>query len=922
MPVYDDPKTDKVLVPTDDDLRQATGIGSGEEKVIGAKAHAGAAKDSLFNPNDRARKNNDPLSADALKAKEGVQAGGGKDGESSGGKFSSALNSAKNKLFGTTKRKAASVAGTGGIIGLLVGGGAFFTSLGPLQFIHASEILSKSHFSAQNDDSNNRTAKFLIYALAGRAATGRLSGINNLIADKMESKLNESGLKSVYSPGRTQRLIGYEIVDRDKASKFLSDMQRDGIDTNSSYVGKNSKGKDVTVTNGVNFGEEGYKTKRSITRTAVNATKLDKVSAAVGKRLLIKRGGVNFHPLKYAVRNKADKIAADKWDKEQRDAKAKAIEDGANGPSPAKEELKTKKENIKQSLNSAKGPLIAIITACVLHDFSKSIDAQNLDNQLTLVRMGMDVVNTGDQVKYGKDFSSEQLGALSANFYDPVSGTSWDQDPGIQQENGQDPTGRDYAVDAKPSKEKPGIFTLFDAGFLTPTCAVVNAPGAVINEIPGVEAATNFVMSLLGPLDPRVLLDKAKNYFATGIPDMAARGALRGGYMNIGAALAANDAWRASGARELTPAEAGQVKTTALAERKQELANANFYDKYLNMNTSTSLMSSVALQTPTSFAQVANSIAKFPSTISSMAMTLMGGKTVQAAAAPYDYGFPMYGFSEQEQNDTAYDDFSAKDEYMLTGDRLQRMNDTYGQECFNMKITSDIKLEYGESGDFTKIPDKCKDTSNVELTHYRFFLSDTINRLNLACYYGDEESCSQITGSAAPATAAATVGTPTTAPGGPIVIGDTSNLTCAVGTDKGIADGYADGTLHKIRICEVQGIVVNAQIATALDQLLNTARAAGVTMSGSGFRTMDQQISTRKANNCPDIYNAPSSSCSPPTARPGYSNHQMGLAIDFTQGGGIISASSTGFAWLKANAATYGLKNLPSESWHWSYNGN
>ncbi|MGI9596067.1 MAG: M15 family metallopeptidase [Acidimicrobiales bacterium] len=66
----------------------------------------------------------------------------------------------------------------------------------------------------------------------------------------------------------------------------------------------------------------------------------------------------------------------------------------------------------------------------------------------------------------------------------------------------------------------------------------------------------------------------------------------------------------------------------------------------------------------------------------------------------------------------------------------------------------------------------------------------------------------------------------------------------------------------------------------------------------------------------------PSSQCRPPTARPGRSQHERGLAIDFTYNGGSISTrSNKGFKWLNANAATYGLKNLASEPWHWSTTG-
>jgi LAS superfamily LD-carboxypeptidase LdcB len=67
------------------------------------------------------------------------------------------------------------------------------------------------------------------------------------------------------------------------------------------------------------------------------------------------------------------------------------------------------------------------------------------------------------------------------------------------------------------------------------------------------------------------------------------------------------------------------------------------------------------------------------------------------------------------------------------------------------------------------------------------------------------------------------------------------------------------------------------------------------------------------------IYQKPASQCSPPTAIPGRSRHERGLALDFNSKGKSLTASD--FSWLKANAGRYGLKNLPSERWHWSTDG-
>jgi septal ring factor EnvC (AmiA/AmiB activator) len=124
----------------------------------------------------------------------------------------------------------------------------------------------------------------------------------------------------------------------------------------------------------------------------------------------------------------------------------------------------------------------------------------------------------------------------------------------------------------------------------------------------------------------------------------------------------------------------------------------------------------------------------------------------------------------------------------------------------------------------------------------------------------------------------------------------------------------------------VGGITVSTSIAGNLERMLNSARAAGHNFGGGGYRSSQGQINTRR-NNCGTsnyaIYQMSPSQCRPPTARPGTSMHERGLAVDFTYNGSLIrSRSNSGFRWLAANAASYGFYNLPSEPWHWSSNGN
>ena len=119
----------------------------------------------------------------------------------------------------------------------------------------------------------------------------------------------------------------------------------------------------------------------------------------------------------------------------------------------------------------------------------------------------------------------------------------------------------------------------------------------------------------------------------------------------------------------------------------------------------------------------------------------------------------------------------------------------------------------------------------------------------------------------------------------------------------------------------VYGITVNKTVAFAFKRMLDAASAQGIVMSGGGFRTKQRQIELRTINGCPNVWTAPSSSCRVPTAIPGRSLHEIGLAVDITAGGRTITANSPAFTWLALHAARYGFVNLPSEPWHWSITG-
>lgn len=136
-------------------------------------------------------------------------------------------------------------------------------------------------------------------------------------------------------------------------------------------------------------------------------------------------------------------------------------------------------------------------------------------------------------------------------------------------------------------------------------------------------------------------------------------------------------------------------------------------------------------------------------------------------------------------------------------------------------------------------------------------------------------------------------------------------------------------------IVEVRSIKVAKEIEAIVEELFARGEAAGYNFfeGSSGYRDPELQIDTRIANGCGHkedaskaqdvewVFYRKASDCKIPTARPGRSMHERGLALDLKVNGGPVANNPEAFKWLKVNAPKIGLHNLRSEPWHWSING-
>lgn len=132
-------------------------------------------------------------------------------------------------------------------------------------------------------------------------------------------------------------------------------------------------------------------------------------------------------------------------------------------------------------------------------------------------------------------------------------------------------------------------------------------------------------------------------------------------------------------------------------------------------------------------------------------------------------------------------------------------------------------------------------------------------------------------------------------------------------------DGYANGRLPNSVLCELPGSSGERLRADAAVAFVRLAAAYQAEFGRpicvtDGYRPLAEQRQLRRTK--PRF-----------AARPGFSEHGWGLAVDLSCG--IQSFRSTGHAWMAANAGTYGWF-LPAwaqrggarpEPWHWEFSG-
>ncbi|MCA9309403.1 M15 family metallopeptidase, partial [Candidatus Saccharibacteria bacterium] len=335
------------------------------------------------------------------------------------------------------------------------------------------------------------------------------------------------------------------------------------------------------------------------------------------------------------------------------------------------------------------------------------------------------------------------------------------------------------------------------------------------------------------------------------------------------------------GGKYLDSVETAEISRYARVMKKEKLALTPLSERLLSITTPDSLAGKLALLTPTNKIDGAKKTLALYKTenLSGAIAAHLTPTTLAEAADPVNIfnGVPG-GYPLSDPSNT-----------MNAG----QLWDTY--DCDNGGVNQEVSQPNGIPFDVATTTNPCRRESVVTMV--------------AGCYLDSQASCNL-----EELNAPETTGVEIDDRGA-----DTSNTPCAAGSTAERLATLQNGA--QIKLCDYGAVTgINASWSSDVAAMLQAA-SGQIELSGNAYRDSANQIELRKkhcGSSQYDIYQKPSGSCRPPTAIPGRSNHEYGLAIDFKN---CSNRGTACYQWLAANAGTYNIKNFPKEAWHWSFNG-
>lgn len=685
----------------------------------------------------------------------------------------------QNWLAKVTKKRAAI-----GLTTLVIGGGSLFSAFsilqGPLQLIHLSEILQKP-LSSQNDASKTRVGALLRYARSGEVGETRVSWWGSRSVAKTTAKLEKIGFTVDEKAGGSGRPVSYRI-DTSKFAPGKSteqvalDLAKAGIPEDHIFIDLKSgdRGGTLFVRN-PKGGPIGDKISRLTHKFGIGklyeGRLLGKTMTWIKSRPIIRFSGNSLHLLK-----KVENITREKAYNAAKAREAKRAERSAK----AKERAEKIRGKLKPQAKILGAVGLAQMGICVARDIAGEVP---LIQYSEVVKPSMDLATDsmtyGDQTKSGQDFNSPQNGAVTNTLKDENGGTIWQGKALDALAGGGSGKGEDLDPKIKGAfssrNTASDVEKLIDSAGGEYLCSTVGqiagaAAGLVaLALVPATGGGSEAAYTAARVAASTVLSMAAIKLVMDYVPDMVAdtppmEGLLasaphKGDLMAFGSVAMANDFYRKSGGAELDQAATAAITSREAENDRKDFQAKNYFARIFDISDYRSLVGQFSHSINPSFT---GNIRSFTNIFFNIGSTFFGffsslAPKVHADEEPYDFGFPKYGFSDEDLNNPALEDPYDNAERAA---QLLTNNANYierAKACFGVDITQgsqgwQVDVVDTEGGDPEKevLPSTTKyeeancAEDNLDWLRIRMFIFDSRTMQAYSCYDGDDEACASM----------------------------------------------------------------------------------------------------------------------------------------------------------------------------------
>lgn len=707
-----------------------------QERNASPAANRGAAQADAAEPPSSS---NAQLAAQEERAADDTNYTGSGTQEDGGGKKKKRKSTIK--ALALTKRRVG-IAGaiTGSIVSIVTFCLTFVS--GTFEFLHVSQILHDAHFSSMETVGDGRMGKmYRFLRKGGSVGETRLGFVASKYHDQMIKKLNNIGISPDYGPFDTYQ--GFS-VDTEHENSPYKDMTPE--EAAAAFEEKTGFKPDIVDgklrVNARNFWSQG-----STIKAALSLTGDSKITVALGARVMSKFGLVSrWHPLQALAKNKVVNITnyfTEKWNGKNgvlsNDSGPPVSVDGSTAtdgtdkdgnPIPASAEEQTAASKAASTPGTSSEVLKGIVggkvlstadgianiagVACALKAVNDNVaKIRYLSVIVPLTKMGMETIIIGDQIKSGQDVDQRELQYLAKNFasaaaagaaltwYDNAQIRAAAHDVGGVGGRGVDSLAKNGLKDLITQNSLSWLAWTQGLGAIcsTPAQIATGVVGIGIGVLSGGVASTVAGLAV-GQLS-QPLIDKATDLLAGQAVNTkvgASAGPVWGGEVDEGAALGANATALAMGGAALTPAQTTQLTAMTDQEQRDDFHAKSLYAQMFDPGDYRSLASQLADSTGGSPLIAANKLfgtmLNSSSRLLSLSLPFNLYTSMASADAPstYDYGFPMYGFSLQDQTNSLVEnpyDNADKAAAILDNNNQSGTPDYIkkAEDCFGVNIT-------------------------------------------------------------------------------------------------------------------------------------------------------------------------------------------------------------------------------------------